>query len=174
MRIIPIVFTKSKKPLPLGSWLIRLWTKKSFSHVARKLTLYGDIELYYQANEGKVNYENKEIFDTKHEIVLEYKLEVSDGVYRNVSRECVKEAGKKYGLMQNLGIVLVDILKIIKVNTKNPWQDGKNCSELIFTNVLKILDPNLSNDPNKIKPHEIENIIKLHFKLCTDGIWRHN
>ena len=36
MRKISIVFTKSLKKFPIGSWIIRAWTSKEYSHVALK------------------------------------------------------------------------------------------------------------------------------------------
>jgi gamma-glutamylcysteine synthetase len=159
MRKLEIVFTKSKKKFPIGSWLIRLWTEKSYSHVARKLTLYGDIEMFYQSSDGKVNYEVKEIFNKKHKIIKSYILEIEDELYKNISKACVSEAGKPYGTLQNIGIVLVDICKFFGFNMKNPWKNGRNCSELLYLNVFKISCPELDYDPETIKPHNIEEIL---------------
>ena len=50
---IEIVFTKSKKILPIGSWLIKLWTNKPYSHVARAVDIKNWGKGYYQASEGK-------------------------------------------------------------------------------------------------------------------------
>jgi hypothetical protein len=75
--------------------------------------------------------------------------------------------------MQNVGIMLTDIYhKITKKETKNPWTKGRNCSELLYVECFKIMLPELNYDENKIKPHQIEEIILKHFKKGEDDIWR--
>lgn len=158
MKQIDIVFSKSKKFFPVGSWLIRFWTRKSYSHVSRYKLIMNE-SMYFQANEGKVNYEHESIFSTKHEIVKRYCLEVSDELNANMSKECLKQAGQPYAVMQNLGIVLVDIANFFNIKTKNPWKKGKNCSELLYITILKPLYPELDYNPDTIKPHHIEYIL---------------
>ena len=158
MKSIEIVFTRSKKTLPIGSWLIRLWTWKSYSHVCLKKKLFGEI-VYFQANDNKVNYEHKSIFEKKHKIIKTFKIPVSDKVEISLNSECIKQAGKPYAFMQNLGILIVDILALINIKIKNPWKQGKNCSELIYSQVLKKLFQKLKENPDTIKPHHIEKIL---------------
>lgn len=162
MRKLTIVFTKSKKRFPIVSWLIRLWTNKPYSHVARKLEIDGYKPAYYQASEGKVNYETEDVFLSKHKIVKEYYLEVPEIIYKNISKACFEECGKKYGIMQNVGIMLSDICKLLRFNIKNPWKNGKNCSEVIYTNVIVPLWGDQGHDPDTIKPHHIDKIIQKH------------
>ena len=167
---IEIVFTKSKKKFPIGSWLIRWWTKQPYSHVAKRLPRRDWGHGYYQANDGKVNYEHEDVFHTHHIIVKEYKIKVEAELELAIRKSCWKETGKKYALMQNLGIFLVDVLKIIGIKINNPWKDGRNCSELLYVNVFKQMIPGLQFDENKIKPHEIEQIVLEHF-IEQDGFW---
>jgi len=171
MRTLSIVFTKSKKTLAIGSGLIRWWTSKPYSHVARHIVLSGDIDMYYQANEGKVNYEVKEIFDTKHTVVRDYEIIVDDQCYKAISRACLQQAGKPYALWQNLGIVYVDIMSWVGKTVENPWKKGLNCSELVYRNVLKPMIPALNYAPDAIKPHQIEDIILQYFLPRKDGTW---
>lgn len=159
-RNLEIVFTKSKKKLAIVSKLIMLWTKKPYSHVARKLVVHGGIELYYQASGSQVNYECKEVFDTKHEIVLTRIIQIPSEIYMEIGNACLKEAGKPYGYMQNLGIALVDLCSFFGVNIQNPWKKGLNCSELLYITVLKRMYPELNYNPNTIKPHHIDEIIE--------------
>lgn len=160
MRELTITFTKSKKKFAIGSWLIRWWTKRSYSHVARKVYRRDWGAAYYQASEGNVNYEHESVFKTKHQIVKEYTLMVDPDLEMSIRRSCWEDCGKKYGMLQNLGIFLKD-LKIVK---DNPWKQGRNCSELIYIKVLKQMIPSLNRNPDTIKPHEIEEIILKHFE----------
>lgn len=155
MKELKIVFTKSKKKFPIASWLIRAWTGKKYSHVARAANIQEWGWRYFQANEGKVNYEYEEHFLKKHEIIKEYTIIVDTEMDKKIKETCYKQCGNKYGIMQNIGIFLID-LGILK---SNPWKSGVNCSELIYTHVLKPMFPELDHNPDTIKPHEIENIL---------------
>lgn len=157
---IEIVFTRSKKTLPIFSWAIMLYTGKKYSHVARKLqTRISEQPSYFQASEGKVNYEHEKWFSKENEIVKSYNITVPDSVYANMAKKSWELAGQNYGYMQNIGIVLCDMLKLIGIRAKNPWKKGINCSELIYTTILLPLFPDLKYRPDLIKPHEIEDII---------------
>jgi hypothetical protein len=172
MRTIGIVFTKSKKKCALGSFLIRLWTKKPYSHVAAKFFVYLEANMYYQASEGRVNYESDEVFHSKHEVVKEYKITLPEEFYREVSLSCLRNAGKPYGFWQNIGIAVIDILrKICPKKHKNKWSKGYNCSELLYSLVFKKIIVGLDKDPQLVKPEDIEEIIvkKLHYH--SDGTY---
>lgn len=137
------------------SWLIRWWTKKPYSHVARALHVHKWGTGYYQASEGKVNYEHESVFHKKHEIIKKYSIPVSKEIKTDIGEACWQDTGKRYGYLQNIGIALIDL----KLLTKNPWKQGRNCSELIYLKVLKPMFPELKYNPDTIKPHDIENIL---------------
>ena len=159
MRELTIVFTKSKKKLAIGSWIIRAWTQKKYSHVALKYnSRIFKSPTYYQASDGLVNYMSGTQFDKKHEIVIEHIIEVEDDKYSKIREECHEEAGAPYGFMQNLGIVLADVLELVGVKIKNPWKQGRNCSELLYVHVFSNLDYK-KLDPDLVKPHHIEELL---------------
>lgn len=166
---LKIVFTKSKLRFPVFSWAIMWWTKKTYSHVARHLTIRDWGVGYYHASEGKVNYEHESVFDKKHEIVKEYTLSIPEDLEIEIRKECWQDCGKKYGTKQNIGIFLVD-LGLLKTN---PWKEGRNCSELIYLRVFKNLIKGLRYKPDTIKPHHIEDIIHNNF-IKLDGVWHLN
>lgn len=159
MTELKVVFTKSKKRFPIFSWLVMLWTGKPYSHVAREVVRRDWGSGFYQASEGKVHYEFESLFYKKHEVVKEYKLLVPKELEMEVRKACWHDCGKTYGMMQNVGIPLIDI-GLLK---NNPWKDGRNCSELIYLKVLKVLIPELDYNPDTIKPHHIEDIILEYF-----------
>ena len=164
---LKIVFTKSIVKIPIFSRLIMWWTNKPYSHVAREVIRHDWGAGYYQASEGNVNYEHESIFNTKHKIVAEYALLVDKELELEIRKSCWQECGKKYGMLQNLGIFLIDLGLI----SKNPWKEGRNCSELIYLKVLKKMCSKLNYNPDTIKPHEIEKIIKTHFKQNPNNTW---
>ena len=167
MRELKIVFTKSKKKFPIGSWAIRWWTGQEYSHVAREVIRKDWGAGYYQASEGNVNYEHESVFFTKHKIVKEYTLMVSEELEMEIRKACWEDCGKKYGMMQNLGTALVDM----GICKDTPWKDGRNCSELMYVKVFKKMIPELDYNPDTIKPHQIEEIISNHFEVKEDGCY---
>ena len=161
MITIEVVFTKSKKKFPIGSWLIRLWTRRSFSHVAVCFDTskeYGT-KTYYQASDGLVNYMAEDQFLKKHSIVESFTLVITEDQYKDIRNKCHREVGANYGFLQNVGIILSDITKFFGVKIKNPWKEGRNCSELLYDNILVYMGVD-SYDKDLIKPHHIEKIIK--------------
>lgn len=158
MSKLEIVFTKSKKKFPLFSWLIQLYTRKNYSHIARKANILGQ-EMYYQADNSMVNYENKKYFNMKHEIVKTYVIDIPKEIARNISILCLKNAGTPYGFMQNIGILYFDIMRLFSIKVSNPWRYGKNCSELIYEAVIVPLWGDQGLDPDRVKPHHIEKIL---------------
>jgi hypothetical protein len=163
---LKIVFTKSKKEFPILSWLIMLWTNKPYSHVAREVPRRDWGSAFYQASDGNVNYEFESVFYEKHQIVKEYILQVDPILELSIRKACWEDCGKKYGFLQNLGILLVDF----GFFKDTPWKDGRNCSELIYLKVFKSMISDLNYNPDTIKPHHIEDIILEHFTE-ENGKW---
>jgi hypothetical protein len=173
MKDLKIVFTKSKKFFPIMGWLIMLWTRKPYSHVARAIQIRDWGERFYHAAEGKVNYEYEKFFHKKNKVVKEYVLEIPESLDRAIKKQCYEQAGNKYGYIQNIGIVITDIyFKIFRKKTENPWKKGVNCSEILYTECFKVMFSSLDYDPDKIKPHQIEEIILDKFKKDeSTGKW---
>jgi len=80
-----------------------------------------------------------------------------------IRKECFKEAGKKYAFMQNLGIVIVNIMSFFNIKMKNPWKEGRNCSELLYLHIFKKLHPELEYDPDLVRPDHIEYILEKYY-----------
>lgn len=170
MKKIEIVFTKSKKRLPIVSWLIRLYTWKPYSHVAGVHEIRDWGKRFYQASEGSVNYEYEDFFYKKHEIVKTYIIQVSSELEQETKKAFYKQAGNKYATAQNVGMIWVDLNKLFGRKVDNPFKAGKNCSEILYSTVFKKLLPELDYNPDTIKPHHIEKILKNNFKN-EDGYW---
>ena len=162
MRKLTVVFTKSRKCMPIGSWLIMGWTFKPYSHVALKFeSKIFKSPTYYQASDGLVNYMSGTQFDKKHEIVRQYEIEVDDETYKVIREECHEEAGAPYGFLQNLGILFADMASWFGIVIDNPWKKGRNCSELLYVHVLSKLGYPKTN-PDLVKPHHIEEALLKH------------
>lgn len=169
MRTVKIGFSKSKKRFPWGSWIIRLYQWSPFSHTyARIETKSLGSDTFLHASEGKVQRMSQPQFEKRHEIVKEFSIELDDFEYSTMMHHIHYFSGDDYSALQNLGIMIVDFLRLFGIRATNPWQKGWNCSEFVTT-VLKPLYPCQFEkvDPNTVTPKEIYNILIL---LETEGL----
>lgn len=163
MRDIVFGFSKSAKKFPIGSWLIRLYQNTPFSHtyvrIKPRIFKYDDI---IHASEGKVLRMSGKQFDKRHTVVEEFSFQISDELYREVLNEMHEVSGDDYSIMQNIGILYVDIARILGFRVVNPFQTGWNCSEFELK-VLKLIYPEDFKylDPNTVTPKELYDILKI-------------
>ena len=184
MKTLDIVFTRSKKKIPIGSWAIRWWVslllkgrKGLFklhptSHCAVQQEIREWGKRYFQASEGRVNYEFEDFFNQKHKIIKTYTLEVSTDIDRYIKHQCYVEAGNSYSTLQNLGMFISGLLSFFGIRSKPLWKEGRNCSELIYRCVIMSMFGDLGFNSDNIYPHQIELIIQDKFRKGEDGIWR--
>lgn len=119
----------------------------------------GDDAIYHSSLSAGVGYMSQTIFEEDNTIVMMYELEVSDEVYKRIREALFKVCGRKYGLMQNVGILIVDLLRSRGIKIKNPFVKGENCSEMVYRHVLMELFPEHKYDPDTITPREVEDIL---------------
>ena len=162
MKSIIIGFSKSKKKFAIGSMLIRLYQNSKFSHVyARITTKFLGSDTIVHASEGKILRMSDPQFNKRHEVVEEFKITMTDVEYMSVMKELHKASGDDYGIMQNIGIVLVDILAILGKKIKNPFNKGWNCSEFVCillqqSNIELVKDL----DPQTVTPKQLYKLLK--------------
>lgn len=169
MRTIIIGFSKSKKFLPVASLAIRAYQNTPFSHVYIRLPWKGRLpsDKILHASEGLIQNMSGTQFDKKHEVVKEFELQVSDEVHKKLVHQMHELAGDNYSIMQNIGIIIVDIARFFKIRMTNPFKSGWNCSEFVME-IIDELFPNHFKDlhPNTVTPKEIYQIM---LELCKQG-----
>lgn len=171
MRKIVIGFSKSKKKFPIGSWLIRCFQGcTQYSHVYVRLLVKPRFpsDKILHAAEAEVNHWSETNFHKRNETVEDFLIDVPDGLYEELKDNIFHEkAGEKYGIMQNIGIVLVRILRLFGKDIQNPWQEGWNCSEFVWT-VLNLIFPEevAHLKPNTVTPKDINIVLN---RLKSDG-----
>jgi len=159
MKKIVVGFSKSKKKFPIASWAIRLYQCSKFSHTYLRETLrvFKD-DLIIHASEGSVQRISEYQFDKKHEVVEEFEITVEDPeIYQTMKDIMHKYSGASYSILQNLGILYVDLVRgICNKRVSNPFQKGWNCSELVMT-VLQVKFPEYFEDldANTVTPKEV-------------------
>ena len=163
MRKIYIGFSRNAEG-KIFSRLLQDYMNKPYSHcfIEYKTKAHlGDDAIYHSSLSAGIGYASKTVFEEQNEIVGMYEVEVCDETYARIREELFKVCGRKYGLMQNLGIFAVDMLRNIGIKVKNPFVKDENCSEMVYRHALKVIKPELEYDPDTISPKEIEDILKL-------------
>lgn len=163
MKTVKIGFSKSTKKLPILSWLIQRYQGTKYSHIFIEIDhkrLFGVDTIYHSNGDSGVSYYAKPVFLEQNKITDMYELSMPDPTYKSFRSNCHRELGRSYGFLQNIGILIVELLKKIKIKIKNPWRRGFNCSEAVLK-ALQDLYPDLRHlDPNVIKPIDLEKILK--------------
>jgi hypothetical protein len=168
MKSLIVGFSKSKKPFPLGSWTIRLYQGGTkYSHIYIRLPVKGNkfpSDKILHASEGKVQNMSGTQFDKRHEVVQEFTIKVKKSLYNQVVKEMHEASGDDYSIMQNVGIVLVDICRLFGVRIKNPFTSGWNCSEFVAVILQTIMPQEFENiSPDTVTPQDIYNILDRLF-----------
>jgi len=158
MKSIFVGFSKSKKFLPIGSWLIQLYQRTKFSHVYIKLeTPEFPSNTYLHASEGKVLQMSGTEFKKRHEVLEEFEIVVPDAVHKLVMDEIHEKSGADYSVLQNVGILYVDLMReLFGKRVFNPLSSGWNCSEYVAY-ILNIVNPQIYEytDINSVTPKDL-------------------
>lgn len=152
--------------MALFSWAIRLYEGTEFSHTYLEFDtkrIFND-DTIFQSSKGMVNYMSKSVFLTENAVVNEFEFELPEEIYRDMRIELHANAGLKYALMQNVGVIITDIAKFFGKEMKNPWKKGYNCSELVYKHVIKYLYPEEKRDPDLITPKEVFELLGKYSK----------
>jgi len=156
MKTIIIGFSKSKKFLPIGSWLIRLFEQTPYSHVYLKFHSESlNRTLIYEAVGSGVRFIGSTAWEQHAQEVASFDVDIIQCNYITLLQYCIDNAGIEYGYMQNIGISLAKLLNL----KTNPFQTGKNCSELV-SEILKVegFKPVINKD--LITPKDVYNMLK--------------
>ena len=155
MRNFHIGFSKNREG-KIFSRMLQWYMKRDYSHTFFK---FDDKILHAEINDG-VNYWSIEKFEEQNIITKLYKIKATDEYYNKMMEELDSHAGHKYAFLQNLGVILVDFMKILGISIRNPFRSGDNCSELVFHGLLERY-PELSSNYriNSIRPDHIEDIL---------------
>lgn len=164
MRTLDVVFTRSKKFLPVGSWAIMLWQMRNFSHVAVQWdSAFLERRLTYQASHGMVHFENRSLFEKQNLEVAAFTVMVSDDAFKRINQKCIDKAGIPYAKLQLLGYVLQPIFH------RNIFGDGRAsyvCSEIVGEILidLGVIDP---QDLDQLMPSQLCDLLE---EACGKGI----
>lgn len=164
MRTLTVGFSKSTKKFAPFSWLLKAWDRVPYSHVYFKFenNRNPDIPLIYQASSTMLNFMSVDVFKLHSEVVEEVELQVSDELYNDILRDCMKCSGMPYGLLQVFGTAIAEILNL----NRNPLPGKKNefvCSEWVARQMTK-LGYRFHKSLDLVKPIDVYEALKTQLK----------
>jgi hypothetical protein len=155
MKTITIGFSKSKKLIPVGSWIIRAYMRTPYSHVYLKFHSSSlERELIYEAVGGGVRFIGEKLWSEHAEEVASFDIQISDAHYKSLLQNCVDNSGVEYGFLQNIGIPLAKLFNL----KSNPFQSGSNCSEEICK-ILRLTGYMVEGKKDLVTPKDIYDIL---------------
>jgi hypothetical protein len=117
--------------------------------------------VYHSVIGGGVSFLSRAKFDKTNEIMETYKISLEQGEYRIMRNQLLTHCGEQYAMMQNLGVVLVDLIRKFKDIQENPFKEGQNCSELIYRYVIPYVCADSGEyTPDLVKPSQIRGLLK--------------
>ena len=122
-----------------------------------------DRDIIYQSIWKGVEFVGNTVFSQMAIPVEEYELDIDDDKHKDFLQFCIDNSGVSYDLFGVIGLGISKLLKLIKINIKNPFDDGKIsefCSEIV-ARCLNNVDPTQFNlDAENISPKDLNTIIK--------------
>lgn len=164
MEKIIIGFSKSKKKLPVFSWLIRAVLGTHFSHVYIKFfSNHHKRWLIYQASGTQVNFMAEEHFNNLNEVTDEFELEITPESKFDMMCFCIDNAGAPYGLKEIFGIFLNQVCEKAYQYLKCIFKDGQQsyvCSELVSYILRDYANVSIEKDYDLVTPKDVYTILK--------------
>lgn len=156
MKTVTFGFSKSKKPLAIGSLAIRWYMGTPYSHVYMKFRSDSlERTLIYEAVGAGVRFIGADRWSQHAEEIESITIEICDQSYKKLMQWCVDNSGIDYGFGQNFGIIIANIFNL----KANPLKNGKNCSEAIGE-VLVLEGYTFDKELNLLTPKDINIALK--------------
>ena len=163
MKTVRIHFSRSIKKFNHFSRLLQWYEGLPISHVLIELDTPGLGENFvcHSVMGSGVSIMPMSKFLKINEIMETYEVTLPKEQYIELRNNVLSNCGEHYAMMQNIGILLVDMIRRKGLSITNPWKDGKNCSEFVYVDCI----PYICNiidlyDPDLVKPSEIRKILK--------------
>ncbi len=165
MKKVKVGFSKNRHDA-IFSIGLQKYMKTTYSHTFVEFDTkdsLGDDSIYHSSLSTGIGYMSKSNFEKDNEIMYTFELELSDEIYDDIRRSLFSVCGQKYGLSQNIGILIVDLCKKCGIIIGNPFPSSENCSEMLYRHVILEAYSEYKGefDPNTITPLDIFNIVSI-------------
>lgn len=163
MKQITIGFSRACTTFPIFSWLIMLVQKTPYSHVYIKYQDdYLGQPMYFQASHTLVNSMSESVFLAQETVIQEFTFNVSDASFKSTLLNAANQAGKPYGVMEILGLSLVEIALALGIKMQNPAKDAGTtwvCDQLVAYLLSLCENVKLPMPLNDMTPKDVYNLV---------------
>jgi hypothetical protein len=160
MRKLEIGFSKPKNnPLPIFSWLIRLYERVPYSHVYIRWETNVGPHICYHAAHTSLHFLSDNQFAREVATVESFEFDITPEQYNRLLKYCLETCGQKYALWEVLMIPLVDLFKL----SKNPFSRGSTeqyCAELVLRSIGEMSQEKLTYDADRVKLRQVYQFVK--------------
>lgn len=158
MKQITIGFSKSSEWDAIFSWLI-LWTQGTpYSHVYLKyVDELGNVK-YFQASHTVTNSMDADTFLGQETVVQEFTFNVSDTAFKAWMEFEDAQAGKAYGVMEIVGLLLMELCALVRIKINNPFTDAGSswiCDQLVAAGINECENIALPMPLNNMRPQDV-------------------
>lgn len=163
---IYIGFSKPRE-FKIGAKAISWWMAAPYSHAYIRFESSDPLipSNVYQASHGMCHFQTYENFKKDNIPVLEYVIPVSAEVRRKTLINCMNLAGEKYGYVELIKILSMDLGNYVGLQIKFDDSRGYICSELVGTLCTQDLDIHFDKPLHVLKPVDVEMALKNKYKL---------
>jgi hypothetical protein len=166
MKTIRVVFSKSKKRFAPIGWTIRKFMGTGYSHVSFHFDSPSlNRTLVYEAVGSGIRFIEKKNWDKHAEMIVSYDIEICQEVYTKMLQTCIDYAGKEYGYMQNVGVLIAHLFKL----DYNPFPANDNCSEILLR-LIEEAGYFTSKSHDLVTPLDIENMIRQPYRYILPEV----
>jgi hypothetical protein len=163
MKQLTIGFSRASTSFPIFSWLIMLVQKTPYSHVYLKYDdEYLGQTMIFQASHTLVNSMSESVFLSQETVVQEFVFNVSDESFLATMKNAANQAGKPYGVMEILGLAVVEIGLFFGKKWQNPVKDAGTtwvCDQLIAYLLSLCENVKLTEPLNDMTPKDVYNLV---------------
>lgn len=162
MKELIVGFSKPKS-FSLSAWFIMAGYNIPYDHVYVKIDLEDyDRTIVYQASSTMVNFMSLELFNDSVTIVDEFTVQISDENYQKLIQFALDNAGKPYGFVECVGLLIVRIFELFGKKIQNPLGSGQStyvCSKLAGFILEQYAGASIPDDIDNITPKDVFNYL---------------
>ena len=163
MKQITVGFSRASTKFPIFSWLIMAVQRTPYSHAYLK---YQDVNLnrtvVYQASHTLVNYMSEATFLAQETVVQEFTFNVSDAAFLAMQQFAVDNAGKPYGVLEIIGLGLVELALAVGIKMHNPLKEAGStwiCDQLVAALLSNCANVKLPMPLDDMTPKDVYTLV---------------
>lgn len=173
-----VEFTIPNNPLNLFSYVIRFfqwkwWKGQDWSEVPSHVRIRffdrkHEIWWVYEAAQTRIGLFGWEVLQYKTKVLRRYEYYVSPETKSKYLKWMAANAGKPYGFLSLIGLLIMKILRLVNIKISNPFADGDS-SQVCVEAIFRLMEQN--EDFNElVKSYKPDNLDLYDMIKIMDGV----